>query len=147
MVRDYYGDVWDRLDEDERAVAGERQAYVARTAAPEVEIYTSDWFRSFLAYDPSVDWAQVRVPVLAVFAEKDAQVLAEQNASGLRAALETAGNEDFEITTIAEANHLFQRADTGAFAEYGQLEPEFIDGFLDTLVEWISVRAGVADPS
>jgi pimeloyl-ACP methyl ester carboxylesterase len=147
MVQEFYADVWDSLDEGDRAIAGERQGFIERTAAREVEIYTSDWFRSLLGYDPSDDWARVQVPVLAVFAEKDAQVLAEQNASGLQAALESAGNEDFEITTIADANHLFQRSETGAFAEYGQLEPEFIEGFLDTVIEWITVRAGVADPS
>lgn len=147
MLQGFYGEVWDGLDEDERALAGERQAYTERVAAAEVEIYTSDWFRSFLGYDPADDWARVQLPVQAVFAEKDAQVLAEQNATGLQAALEAAGNEDFEITTIADANHLFQRAETGAFAEYGQLEPEFIDGFLETIVEWVTVHAEVPDPA
>ena len=85
------------------------------------------------------------MPVLGIFGGKDAQVLAEQNEPALRAALEAAGNEDFETITFPEANHLFQAADTGAFAEYATLEPEFVDGFVEAIVDWMVVRAGVAE--
>jgi pimeloyl-ACP methyl ester carboxylesterase len=145
MTEAFYGELWDTLTEEERAVAGERESYAERVAAREVEIYTSDWFRSFLAYDPALDWEQVTVPVLGVFAGKDAQVLAEQNESALRAALDAAGNGDFETITFPDANHLFQEADTGAFAEYSELEPEFIDGFVDAVVDWMVVHAAAAE--
>ncbi len=145
MTEEFYGTIWDSLSEDERIVAGDRDSYATRTAAREVEIYTSDWFRSFLEYDPTVDWEQVTVPVLGLFGGKDAQVLAEQNATALRKSLEAAGNDDFEIITFPEANHLFQAADTGAFAEYATLEPEFVEGFVDTVVDWMVVHAGVAE--
>ena len=49
-----------------------------------------------------------------------------------------------DIVTLDDANHLFQEAETGAFSEYARLEPEFIDGFLDTIVDWFVERAGVA---
>jgi pimeloyl-ACP methyl ester carboxylesterase len=145
MTEEFYGQVWDGLTEDERAVAGERESYAERVAAREVEIYTSDWFQSFLAYDPVPDWEQVSVPVLGVFAGKDAQVLAEQNEPALRAALDAAGNEDFETLTFSDANHLFQEADTGAYAEYSELEPEFIDGFVDAVVDWMVLHTDVAE--
>jgi hypothetical protein len=145
MTEAFYGTLWDNLSEHNRAVSGDRESYAERSAAREVEIYTSDWFRSFLDYDPTLDWEQVTVPVLGVFGGKDAQVLAEQNEPALRAALKVAGNEDVETLTIPDANHLFQEAETGAFAEYAQLEPEFIDGFIDAIVDWMTVRAGVAD--
>ncbi len=106
-------------------------------------VYTSDWFRSLLAYDPTPDWSQVTVPVLSIFGGKDVQVIAESNELALRAALDTAGNDDVTVVSIPDANHLFQEADTGAVSEYGQLEPEFIDGFLETVVDWMVVRAGV----
>ena len=60
-------------------------------------------------------------------------------------ALKAAGNEDVETITFPDANHLFQAADTGAFAEYAELEPEFVDGFVDAIVDWMTVRAGVAE--
>jgi pimeloyl-ACP methyl ester carboxylesterase len=145
MVQGFYGEIWDNLSDDDRAIAGERQGFVERSAAREVEIYTSDWFRSFLEYDPTVDWEQVTVPVLGIFGGKDAQVLAEQNSTALNIALKAAGNEDVETITFPEANHLFQAADTGAFAEYAVLEPEFVDGFVDAIVDWMTVRAGVTE--
>jgi len=145
MVQGFYGEVWDNLTDDDRAIAGERQGFIERSAAREVEIYTSDWFRSFLEYDPTADWEQVTVPVLGIFGGKDAQVLAEQNSTALQAALKAAGNEDVETITFPEANHLFQAADSGAFAEYAVLEPEFVDGFVDAIVDWMTVRAGVVE--
>jgi pimeloyl-ACP methyl ester carboxylesterase len=145
MVEEFYGQLWDNISEQERAVAGERQDFAERSAAREVELYTSDWFRSFLGYDPTADWAQVTVPVLGVFGAKDAQVLAEPNEAALREALEAAGNEDFETITLPDANHLFQAADTGSYAEYADLEPEFVDGFVEAIVDWMVVRAGVAE--
>jgi len=145
MVQNFYGEVWDNLSDDDRAIAGERQGFVERTAAREVEIYTSDWFRSFLEYDPTADWEQVTVPVLGIFGGKDAQVLAEQNSTALNMALKAARNEDVETITFPEANHLFQAADTGAFAEYAVLEPEFVDGFVDAIVDWMTVRTGVTE--
>ena len=145
IATDFYRELYDSLDEAEQAVLGERETFAANTGARDTELYTSDWFRSFLAYDPTVDWRQVVVPVLAVFAGKDVQVLAEQNAPALAQALAEAGNEDVEIVTLEDANHLFQAAETGAFSEYTRLEPEFIDGFVETIVDWMVVRAGVAE--
>ena len=63
----------------------------------------------------------------------------------MRAALDAAGNEDFETITLPDANHLFQEADTGAYAEYSELEPEFIDGFVDAVVDWMVLHTDVAE--
>ena len=82
--------------------------------------------------------------MLAVFGGKDVQVIAESNETALREALAVAGNEDVTTLTIPDANHLFQAAVTGAIGEYQELEPEFIDGFVATVVDWFVERAGVA---
>jgi pimeloyl-ACP methyl ester carboxylesterase len=143
VTRDFYGRLWDELSPGDRVIAGERETFIQLQLDQQLPIYRSDWFRSFLGYDPAGDWAQVSVPVLGIFGGKDVQVIAESNEAGLRAALDEAGNEDVTTLIIPDANHLFQEAETGAFGEYGRLEPEFIDGFLDTVVEWMVVRAGV----
>jgi hypothetical protein len=145
VTREFYGQVWDGFSADEQVLAGDRETFVQLQLDSVLPIYTSDWFRSFLAYDPTADWEQVTVPVLAVFGGKDVQVLAGSNEAALREALEAAGNEDVTSIVIADANHLFQEADSGALSEYAELEPAFIDGFLDTVVEWMVDRAGVAE--
>jgi uncharacterized protein len=143
VMRDSYARIWDEMTPDEQVIAGDREAFIQLQVGAELPAYTSDWFRSLLAYDPTADWEQVTVPVLAIFGGKDVQVLADSNATALQQALEVASNEDVEIVTIADANHLFQAAETGAFAEYGQLAPEFIDGFTQVIVDWMTDRAGL----
>ena len=136
VIRDFHGRAWDELAPEDQVIAGDREAFIQRQVDAELLVYTSDWFRSLLAYDPASDWQQVSVPVLAIFGGKDAQVLADSNAAALRTALEAGGNEDVEIITIPDANHLFQKADTGSVGEYGKLEPVFVDGFIDAVVDW-----------
>lgn len=144
VTRDYVGGIWDRLSEQDRAVLGEREAFISAQVAQVTPAYGSDWFRSLLAHDSQPDWARVTVPVLGLFGALDAQVVTEQNEPALRAALEAAGNEDVETIVFPDANHLFQSAGTGAFEEYGSLAPEFTDGFVEAVVDWVSERAGVA---
>jgi uncharacterized protein len=144
VMRESYGRIWDEMAPAEQVIAGDRDTFIQLQVGAELPTYTSDWFRSLLAYDPTADWQQVTVPVLAVFGGKDVQVLAGSNAAALQEALEVAGNADVEIVTIADANHLFQAAETGALAEYSQLAPAFIDGFIESIVAWLAARAGVA---
>jgi len=145
MGREFYGQVWDQLTPEEQGLVGDRDTYIAQNFDPQMPIYRSDWYRSFLAYDPTADWTRVSVPVLAVFGGKDVQVDSESNEAALLAALADAGNDDVETVVLPDANHLLQAAETGALSEYGRLEPEFIDGFLDTVVDWMVVRAGLAE--
>ena len=144
VAREFYGRLWDELPPEDQQLAGDRDTFVDLQITTQMPIYASDWYRSFLGYDPTVDWAQVSVPVLGIFGGKDVQVIAESNEAALRETLEAAGNEDVTILTFDDANHLFQEAVTGAYSEYGDLEPEFIDGFLEAVVDWMVERAGVA---
>lgn len=144
VTRDFYGRLWDELSPEDQVIAGERETFVQLQLDQQLPIYQSDWFRSFLGYDPAADWAQVTVPVLGIFGGKDVQVIAESNEAALRASLAGAGNEDVTTLVIPDANHLFQEAETGAFTEYSQLAPEFIDGFVEAVVDWMVERAGVA---
>lgn len=145
VAADYFGALWDRQSAEDRAVLGERESFIERQVQTNVDTYTSDWYRSLLAYDPGPDWSRVTVPVLGLFGAKDVQVVLEQNEPALRAALESAGNEDFETVVFPDANHLFQAADTGALQEYSELDPEFTPDFLPTIVDWVTARVGVGE--
>lgn len=143
-VREYFGALWDRQSDADRTILGDREAFVQRQVDSQLPLYLSDWFRSILAYDPAPDWQQVGVPVLGLFGARDVQVVTEPNEAALRAALAAGGNQDVEIVVFPDANHLFQASETGALQEYGTLEPAFTPGFLPTLVEWVTARAGVS---
>jgi uncharacterized protein len=125
------------LPEDQRNALGDLETYAQTTTEQQGEFFTSDWMRFFLDYDPAIDWAKTTIPVLGVFGGKDVQVVAQQNAPALEAALDTAGNTDYEIVTLPTANHLFQDAETGGTSEYGTLPAEFVADFLPTVGDWI----------
>jgi len=94
------------------------------------------WFRHFVKLNPIRIYKEVDVPAMAMFGGKDSQVPPRQNAR----AIEEMGKDNFDIKLFPEANHLFQKAETGSPMEYGTLEKEFVNGFTDFIVEWIKER-------
>jgi pimeloyl-ACP methyl ester carboxylesterase len=121
----------------ERAAIGDLEDYAHMVTKQAMSEFGTDWFASFLAYDPSPDWAQTTLPVLAIFGGKDVQVDAEQNAPALEDALKRAGNDDVEIAVLPNANHLFQDAQTGSPREYATLPAEFTPDLVPTIVNWL----------
>lgn len=121
------------------------EAFAEETAAQQIANY-QNWFPFFFRYDPVEDWVRVTVPVLALFGGLDMQVVAEQNAPPVEAALEAGGNPDYSIVIIEDANHLFQQAETGSPSEYGELGDTFHPDFLPTIIDWLLERVEVAAP-
>lgn len=100
------------------------------------------WLSFFLKHDPAEDLRRVKVPVLALLAGKDAQVVPEQNAPAVEAALKAAGNTDATVRTLPEMNHLFQRARTGSVQEYARIETTIEPEVLEQISGWILERFG-----
>jgi len=104
---------------------------------------TSPWFRAFLTYDPRLALEKVKVPVLAMNGALDLQVPPHQNLPAIAAALEAAGNKDYEIVKLAHLNHLFQTAETGSPMEYAEIEETFAPVALQVMGEWIGRHVSV----
>lgn len=102
---------------------------------------TSPWYRLFLAYDPAPALRNVTCPVLALIGEKDTQVPAELNLPAIRKALQDGGNKHAEVVELSGLNHLFQHAETGAFAEYGKIEETIAPEALEKISTWILQRS------
>jgi hypothetical protein len=49
-------------------------------------------------------------------------------------------NPDATVITLAELNHLFQRAETGAISEYESLNETFAPEAIDLIAKWINNR-------
>ena len=49
---------------------------------------------------------------------------------------EAIGKQDYRIMILDDANHLFQKAETGAVSEYARLPKEFAPGFLEAITAW-----------
>ena len=125
---------------ESRSQITDLEKYLDTSVNGQLAFSRSPWFKYFLDFDPATVLAKVRSPVLALFGELDLQVPADINIPPLKEALQSAGNSDFTVKTLAGANHLFQKAVTGSPSEYAQLKKEFIDGFLEELSNWILPR-------
>lgn len=110
----------------------------------QIQQYTTPWFRNFLTYDPQPVLEKVEVPVLALFGEKDLQVPYEQNYPAVEEALKAGGHEDYALMELPDLNHLFQPAETGAPAEYGQIETTMAPEALEIIGDWIAARTSAA---
>lgn len=125
------------LPAEERAKFEDLEAEAHQQTLAGVES-TKGWMAYFVSYDPSKDWEQITVPVLALFGELDVQVDVVQNKPVLEAALAKAGNDDVTIKVFPTANHLFQTAVTGSPDEYATLEKAFVPEFLITISSWLN---------
>jgi uncharacterized protein len=105
-----------------------------------IMLAATPWFRSLMRQDPGEYLRQVKVPVLALFGEKDFQVDAGVNAAAVRAALTAAENLDHEVEILPGLNHLFQHAVTGGVEEYGEIEETFAPVALERIGDWIGAR-------
>lgn len=98
--------------------------------------FQSPQMKSLLFYDPTRDLKKLDIPVLVLFGGKDTQVPIDQNKAPIESALKSAGV--FHQTEIFEnANHLFQKAETGSVQEYATLESAFVEDFISTITAWI----------
>jgi pimeloyl-ACP methyl ester carboxylesterase len=98
-------------------------AALRSAAAPNPVISEAGW----LANDPdSPAWSpvhvfeQVRIPVLAIWGERDTKIDPIRAAYAYRHALEQAGNPNYRVEVIPGADHTLAPSDTGCISEEGQ---------------------------
>jgi pimeloyl-ACP methyl ester carboxylesterase len=132
----------------ERAAAAMRTELTASAgtlpeAAREQQVrqMSSPWMRSMVAYDPLPTLRRVKIPVLAVFGERDLQVPPAQSKAPLESAVRAAGNPASKVVELPGVNHLFQTAATGSPAEYSQIEETMSSAALELIGGWLVERA------
>lgn len=114
-----------------RAELGESAQWTAAQAA----FFGAAWTRWILAYDPAPTLAALKIPVLALYGEKDRQVLPTSNRGAAESAL--AGNPRARIEVVPGVNHLFQTAGTGHPSEYAAIKEDISPKVLELIAEWI----------
>jgi pimeloyl-ACP methyl ester carboxylesterase len=107
----------------------------AAAASPQVAAVSTTWYRWFMAYDPRVNLAKLRMPVLALNGDKDTQVVSSLNLPAIREALKA--NRDATVLELPGLNHLFQTAKTGGPGEYAQIEETTSPAALNPMVDWV----------
>lgn len=131
-----YTKLLNALPEAQKNSIPDINAMVTNQTQQLTQIYSSPQVKSLLFYVPTDDLEKIAVPTLVLFGGKDTQVTITQNQARIRRALEISGTE-FEIKVFDDANHLFQKANTGLANEYPNLDKNFVNGFLDHIMEWV----------
>jgi pimeloyl-ACP methyl ester carboxylesterase len=99
---------------------------------------TAPWQRYFLAHDPATVLRTLKQPVLVISGALDAQV-PHENVAVLKTSL--AGNERARVVEVTGANHLLQKAATGAPSEYEGIEETIAPEALAIIVDWVALQA------
>lgn len=108
------------------------------TVDNQVKTVNNTWFKFFLQYDPYPALVKLKCPALVLNGEKDLQVPAKENLAAIEKALTEGGNKNFKTMELPGLNHLFQTCETGAIAEYAQIEETISPMVLEIILDWIS---------
>lgn len=109
-----------------------------------VKRFNDPWLRFFLNYDPAPAIAKLKCPVLALNGAKDMQVIADQNAPAIKAALARGGNKNARIEVLPGLNYLLQPAQTGLAYEYASNPVAISPMALQIIGDWIAVHTHAA---
>jgi hypothetical protein len=126
LQRTFTGGMYPMMNDDQK-----------NAVAQQVAAVNSPWFSHFLKYDPYPALTKLKCPVLALIGEKDLQVPPKSNLPAIEKALAEGGNKNFKTLELPNLNHLFQNCETGAVAEYGQIEETISPEVLEIISEWI----------
>jgi len=101
------------------------------------------WSRTRMAFEPIGAWERVKVPVLALWGERDETVPVEESRAALEDAKRRAGNENGTLTVISGADHnLHPRGFRRILMIAGRLtvRPLGYTPAMTTMADWISSR-------
>ncbi|WP_298161260.1 alpha/beta fold hydrolase [Brevundimonas sp.] len=105
----------------------------AQQAAGVARAMSSGWYRYFTAYDPADAIRALKVPLLAIYAGRDRNVPADQNAPHLRTL-----KPDAEIIVLPGLNHLMQPATTGLADEYATITQTLAPEAITAVTDWVA---------
>ncbi|MCC5942168.1 MAG: alpha/beta hydrolase [Balneolaceae bacterium] len=125
-----------QLPEQQRAALGDMSSFIQSQVDRQLSAAKSRWFKSMIEFETADYISKIDVPMLALFGEKDMQVVAQSNRTKAEE-LKSEFGLKLDVIVIEEANHLFQKANTGMPGEYGMLERSFAAGFIDSIINWL----------
>ena len=94
----------------------------------------------FMHYDVSKMLRKIKNPLLLLYGSKDGIASVDRAQSVIECGLKEGGNTDYTVVELAGHNHYFQRAQTGALKEYGDIEETISFKALETIFSWIKVH-------
>jgi len=110
--------------------------WVGQQGTLNVDLAASNTFYLWLQQNPLDYWAKLTIPALILNGDKDSQVPAKENIEGLAQVLRK-NNATFKQTIFPELNHMFQKAESGANNEYGNIDETLNPEVLTAISEWL----------
>lgn len=104
----------------------------AQEGMKQVRAMANPWMNYFLEYDPAEDIKGAKVPVFAIYGEKDRQVSPLLNLWKFRRLQPKA-----TVKVYSGLNHLMQHAETGAPEEYARIEETIAPEVMEDIVVFI----------
>ncbi|MDR1055106.1 MAG: alpha/beta fold hydrolase [Prevotellaceae bacterium] len=96
------------------------------------------WFRTFITLDPAGYIQKIKCPTLFLFGEKDLQVPVSENKQMLYKLFNNNIPANISLSTVADVNHLFQKAEKGLPNEYANREnPVMNNETLQKIYDWM----------
>ncbi|MEO7193117.1 MAG: alpha/beta fold hydrolase [Vicinamibacterales bacterium] len=97
------------------------------------------FIRRLYFYDPAPTLRQLHTPTLALFGERDNNIVADKNRAAWEAALKGSGNRDYTLRILPKANHSMLEAKVGSNAEMPSLQ-RFVPEYRPTILDWLAKR-------
>ena len=100
----------------------------------------SPWYAYFLNYDPGPSWLLLRCPTLAIWGEKDTQVLPQLNGLAIEQMVERNPALEATLVVLPSINHMMQNSKTGLPEEYNEIQETISNDVLDTIGQWLNLQ-------
>ena len=141
---------WEKLKEEVEHSKNERWFAAARmgrflTLQTPPDAATLTGLRNPFVFDPVPFWERVTCPVLALYGEMDMNVPTARSVPLLEAALKRAGNKDYTVRVLPNANHGL--AEVSAVSTEPPRVRRYASGYLDGIVDWLLKRVNVNKPA
>lgn len=128
------GQGWEQLQAVIENVRGER--WLAYTNPPNDLQRLRQTYAAIMTYDPAPALAKLRMPILALWGEKDTYLPVSETVSNFRNAMREAGNGDYGIEVYPNCSHSLLQTDTGS-PSTGGTETRFCPGVWQLEADWL----------
>lgn len=130
---------WEKLQTFVRPYRNEK--WFRYVAVPEKTSWAQRKFYLMSQLDTAPLWRTVTIPVLALYGGKDLNVPAARNVVALEEALKSAGNRDYEIKVLPNANHDGLETDKALLTDdQVRYLQGYAPGYFEARLKWVRNR-------
>jgi pimeloyl-ACP methyl ester carboxylesterase len=128
------GQGWEQLQAIIEGARGER--WLSYTSPPNDLPRLRQTYAAIMTYDPVPALAQLRMPILALWGERDTYLPVPETVANFRSAMRKAGNTDYVVEVYSNCSHSLLQTETGS-PSTGGTETSFCPGVWQLEADWL----------